>query len=304
MPFEHACEPLITQYRQMQAAGATQKDLTDIRNQIQQQKIELYQKLSAWDVCHIARHPDRPHAPDVIQAITSTFVPLSGTRSAPDDPSVICGLAQIGHSRAIICAQDKGRTPEEKNACHFGMSSPAGFRKALRAAQLAEKFQIPLITIIDTPGALPTVDAESSNQSEAIARNIFAFSALRTPIISIILGEGMSGGALALAVCDSIAMCEYAVFSVISPEGCAAILWKDRAQAEQAANAMHITAPALAQHGFIDHIISEPTLGAHTDPAMVCEGIKQYILQSLEAYQDMNSDELIAQRRKRYEHMG
>lgn len=305
MPFEQSIEPLMTQLDNLRhATSMHSNEIKKLKEQIHQQKLSLYKQLTPWQICHIARHPERPRTRDIIQNITRSYVPLSGVRHSPDDPSMMCGLAMLDDQPMVICGQEKGRTPEEKMQCHFGMNSPAGFRKALRCAKIAEKFKIPLITIIDTPGALPTVAAEESNQSEAIARNIFEFCQLKTPVISIILGEGMSGGALAIGTCDTIAMFEYAVFSAISPEGCAAILWKDSQYAPQAAESMKLTAPSLFEQGIIDTVLPEPEFGAHMNMAQTAHTVKDFILSSYQTLKDIPPDALLQKRRQRYDQMG
>lgn len=263
-----------------------------------------YAELTHWDVCQIARHPARPHASDIIQNICDEFSALSGDRMHSDDLSIVGGPAKIGEHRCMILGQDKGRCLETKQARQFGMTSPHGFRKALRLAKMAERFNLPLITLIDTPGALPTVEAELANQSEAIATNIFEFCQLKTPIISLVIGEGMSGGALAIGVCDHMAMMENAIFSVISPEGCASILWKDAKYAADAAKAMQITAKELLCHKLIDHIIPEPQKGAHTNHSKTLENIKNHLISQIEICTNRTIEKQLEMRKTRYACMG
>ena len=246
---------------------------------------KIFSKLTPWQITQIARHPMRPYTKDYIDNICDSFIELHGDRTFADDQSVIAGLAKIDNFKCVIIGNQKGRDTKEKIKRNFGMSKPEGYRKALRIMKLAEKFNLPIITFIDTPGAYPGIDAEKRGQSEAIGRNIFEMSDLKIPIISIIIGEGGSGGALALSVADKIMMLQYSIYSVISPEGCASILWKDAKMADKAADILGITSERLLNLGLIDSIIDEPIGGAHRDRNEIYKTIKNSIKINLEALQ-------------------
>lgn len=246
---------------------------------------KIFSKLTPWQITQIARHPMRPYTKDYIDNICDSFIELHGDRTFADDQSVIAGLAKIDNIKCVIIGNQKGRDTKEKIKRNFGMSKPEGYRKALRIMKLAEKFNLPIITFIDTPGAYPGIDAEKRGQSEAIGRNIFEMSDLKIPIISIIIGEGGSGGALALSVADKIMMLQYSIYSVISPEGCASILWKDAKMADKAADILGITSERLLNLGLIDSIIDEPIGGAHRDRNEIYKTIKNSIKSNLETLQ-------------------
>ena len=246
---------------------------------------KIFSKLTPWQITQIARHPMRPYTKDYIDNICDSFIELHGDRTFADDQSVIAGLARIDNIKCVIIGNQKGRDTKEKIKRNFGMSKPEGYRKALRIMKLAEKFNLPIITFIDTPGAYPGIDAEKRGQSEAIGRNIFEMSDLKIPIISIIIGEGGSGGALALSVADKIMMLQYSIYSVISPEGCASILWKDAKMADKAADILGITSERLLNLGLIDSIIDEPIGGAHRDRNEIYKTIKNSIKSNLETLQ-------------------
>ncbi|MEQ8798631.1 MAG: acetyl-CoA carboxylase carboxyltransferase subunit alpha [Salinisphaeraceae bacterium] len=226
---------------------------------------EIFGKLSPWQITQLARHPQRPYTRDYIDAIFSDFEELHGDRHFADDSAIIAGPARLGGRPVMVIGHQKGRDTKEKIHRNFGMPKPEGYRKALRLMQMAERFRMPVLTFIDTPGAYPGIGAEERNQSEAIARNLLEMSRLRTPIVCTVIGEGGSGGALAIGVGDHIAMLQYSVYSVISPEGCASILWKSSGKAQEAADAMKLTARSLYEHRLIDEIIPEPLGGAHRD---------------------------------------
>ena len=236
---------------------------------LEQKKIELtesiFQSLNAWQIVQLARHPQRPYFSDYINRIFSDFDELHGDREFSDDPSIIGGIANLAEQPVVIIGQQKGRTTNEKVQHNFGMPKPEGYRKAIRLMELAERFKLPILTFIDTPGAYPGIDAEERNQSGAIAQNLQVMSQLKTPIISTIIGEGGSGGALAIGVADRILMLQYSIYSVISPEGCATILWKSAEKAPEAAEAMAMNAGSLYKLKLIDAVIPEPLGGAHTD---------------------------------------
>lgn len=269
--------------------NSTSASLVDLNSDIEKLQLKkntlikkIFSKLTPWQITQIARHPMRPYAKDYIDNICDSFVELHGDRTFADDQSVIAGLAKIDNIRCVIIGNQKGRNTKEKIKRNFGMSKPEGYRKALRIMKLAEKFYLPIITFIDTPGAYPGIEAEKRGQSEAIGRNIFEMSDLKTPIISIIIGEGGSGGALALSVADKIMMLQYSVYSVISPEGCASILWKDAKMADRAADILGITSDRLLKLGLIDGIIDEPIGGAHRNRNEIYKTIKNSIKSNLE----------------------
>ena len=260
---------------------------------------KIFNNLSDWQISQLARHPLRPYSLDYIPNIFDSFNELHGDRMFGDDPAIVSGLAKIDNHNIVFIGHQKGRDAKEKVMRNFGMSKPEGYRKALRMMKLAEKFNLPVVTFIDTPGAYPGIDAESRNQSQAIAENLFIMSNLKTPIISIIIGEGGSGGALAIGVGDRICMLQNSIYSVISPEGCASILWKDSKKAEQAAEALCITSGKLLNHKLIDLIIPEPLGGAHRDLTAMSSSLKINLVNLLDEITEINIDELILQRKKK-----
>lgn len=260
---------------------------------------EIYAHLTDWQIAQLARHPARPYTLDYIDAIFSDFTELHGDREFADDPSIVVGLAHLGKHAVAVIGHQKGRDTKERTKRNFGMAKPEGFRKALRVMKLAEKFGLPVITFVDTPGAYPGIGAEERNQAEAIGRSIYELSRLKVPVISVVIGEGGSGGALALAVADIVMILQYAVYSVISPEGCASILWKDAAKAPQAAESLSMTAPKLLKLGLVDKIISEPLGGAHRDPALMALTLKKALLDQLLALLSFSTDDLLKRRATR-----
>jgi acetyl-CoA carboxylase carboxyl transferase subunit alpha len=260
---------------------------------------DIYGKLSPWQVAQVARHPQRPYTLDYIQALFTHFQELHGDRAFADDPSIVGGLARFGAEPCVVIGHQKGRDTKEKILRNFGMPKPEGYRKALRLMHLAEKFQLPVFTFIDTPGAYPGIDAEERGQSEAIGRNLFEMARLRTPIIVTVIGEGGSGGALAIAVGDLILMLQYATYSVISPEGCASILWRSAEMAPDAAEALGITASRLKTLGLIDKIVPEPLGGAHRDPQATAQSLRKALAEALKQLQEKNPQELVEERLER-----
>ena len=260
---------------------------------------KVFSNLSDWQISQLARHPLRPYTLDYITNMFTSFHELHGDRMFGDDPAIISGIAKIEKYNFIFIGHQKGRDAKEKVKRNFGMPKPEGYRKALRIMKLAEKFNLPIITFIDTPGAYPGIDAESRNQSQAIAENLFVMSNLNVPIISIIIGEGGSGGALAIGVCDKLGMLENSIYSVISPEGCASILWKDAKKAEQAAEALCITASKLLEFKLIDIIIPEPLGGAHRDYSAMSSSLKMNIISLLDEVLNKNIKDLIDERKKK-----
>jgi acetyl-CoA carboxylase carboxyl transferase subunit alpha len=257
---------------------------------------EIYAKLSAWQISQVARHPQRPYTMDYIESLFSGFEEIHGDRLFADDPSVIGGIARFNDSSVVVIGHQKGRDTKEKLHRNFGMPKPEGYRKALRLMELAEKFNMPVFTFVDTPGAYPGVGAEERGQSEAIGRNLYAMARLRVPIVTTILGEGGSGGALAIAVGDIVQSLQYSIYSVISPEGCASILWKSAEKASVAAEALGITASRLKTLGLIDKIVSEPLGGAHRDQAAMCQTLKKSLEDSLASIIDLSPDKLVEKR--------
>jgi acetyl-CoA carboxylase carboxyl transferase subunit alpha len=252
---------------------------------------KIYKNLSDFQKLQLARHLDRPYALDYINLIMRDKYEIHGDRHFRDDAAIICYLGYIGDEKVMVIGEQKGRGTKNKLKRNFGMPHPEGYRKALRAAKLAEKFGIPLLMLVDTPGAYPGIGAEERNQSEAIARNLLELAELNTPTISIVIGEGGSGGALAIGVADKFAMMRYSIFSVISSEGCAAILWNDPKKVETATNALKITSADLKELGLIDDIINEPLIGAHREKEKAAEALKEYFLESVKELKAMSPEE-------------
>ncbi len=265
---------------------------------------DIYSRLSPSQITKVARHPERPYTIDYIQNMFNDFIELHGDRCFKDDPAIVGGLARIDDESVVVIGHQKGRNTKEKVFRNFGMPNPEGYRKALRLMELAERFNLPVIAFIDTPGAYPGIGAEERGQSEAIARNLLRMSSLRTPIVSTVIGEGGSGGALAIGMADRVFMLEYSTYSVISPEGCAAILWKDGAKADLAAKALKLDAEALLKLGIIDKIIKEPDGGAHRDPEAAFRTLKSAIISSLKELKSYSLESLVAERQKKFRSMG
>jgi acetyl-CoA carboxylase carboxyl transferase subunit alpha len=260
---------------------------------------DIYGKLTPWQVAQVARHPQRPYTLDYLQMLFTHFEELHGDRAFADDPSIVGGLARFANEPCVVIGHQKGRDTKEKILRNFGMPKPEGYRKALRLMHLAEKFQLPVFTFIDTPGAYPGIDAEERGQSEAIGRNLFEMARLRAPVIVTVIGEGGSGGALAIAVGDLILMLQYATYSVISPEGCASILWRSAERAPDAAEALGITASRLKTLGLIDKIVSEPLGGAHRDAQATAQSLKKALAEALKQLAEKKPKELVEERLER-----
>ena len=265
---------------------------------------KIFGDLSEWQIAQLARHPLRPKSIQVIESISEDFQELHGDRMYADDSSIVSGLAKIESQSVMFIAQEKGNNTNEKMKRNFGMPRPEGYRKAQRMMKLAEKFSIPIITIIDTPGAFPGVGAEERGQSEAIARNLFTLASLQTPIINLVLGEGGSGGALAIGMGDKLIMLEYSIYSVISPEACSSILWRTPDETETAAEAMGISSGRLDKLGLVDEIIEEPPGGSHRNPNETYTLIKRSIIDSLQAIKSIDSETLLEKRRAKYKAIG
>jgi acetyl-CoA carboxylase carboxyl transferase subunit alpha len=265
---------------------------------------EIYGKLTAWQISKVARHPQRPYTLDYIHAICTDFDEMHGDRSFADDPAIVGGLARFNGQACMVVGHQRGYDTKDRQLRNFGMPRPEGYRKALRLMRLAEKFGVPLLTFVDTPGAYPGIGAEERGQSEAIGHNLYAMAGLRVPIVVSVIGEGGSGGALAIAVGDVTLMMQYSTYSVISPEGCAAILWKSAENAGEAAEGLGITAPRLKSLGLIDKVITEPLGGAHRDPAESAKNLKKAIQDSLRSLQDLGAEQLLERRQDRLVNYG
>jgi len=286
-------------YVQDDSAVDISEEISRLQKKSQSLTKEIYGKLSPWQVAQVARHPQRPYTLDYIGALFTEFEELHGDRSYSDDPSIVGGLARFNGQAVMVIGHQKGRDTKEKIYRNFGMPRPEGYRKALRLMRLAEKFELPVFTFVDTPGAYPGIDAEERGQSEAIGRNLYAMAGLRTPIIVSIIGEGGSGGALAIAVGDATLMLQYATYSVISPEGCASILWKSADMAPEAAETLGITANRLKTLGLVDKVVSEPLGGAHRDPQAAAQNLKKALAESLRQLREKKPKELVEERLER-----
>src|SRR5690606_39215125 len=252
--------------------------------------------LTSWQIAQLARHPRRPYTLDYIEHIFTEFDELHGDRHFSDDAAIVGGIARLDDQPVMIIGHQKGREVREKVRRNFGMPRPEGYRKACRLMEMAERFKMPILTFIDTPGAYPGIDAEERNQSEAIAWNLRVMARLKTPIIATVIGEGGPGGALAIGVCDQLNMLQYSTYSVISPEGCASILWRTADKAPEAAEAMGITAPRLKELGIVDKVVEEPLGGAHRDPATAAETIRKELLEQLASLRKLDAEELLKRR--------
>ncbi|KXJ55272.1 MAG: acetyl-CoA carboxylase subunit alpha [Neptuniibacter sp. Phe_28] len=259
----------------------------------------IFSDLSAWQVSQLARHPQRPYTLDYIEYIFDEFDEIHGDRHFADDQAVVGGTARLDGKPVMVIGHQKGRGVRERQKRNFGMPRPEGYRKALRMMEMAERFKMPILTFIDTPGAYPGIDAEERGQSEAIAFNLAKMSQFKTPIISTVIGEGGSGGALAIGVCDELMMMSYSTYSVISPEGCASILWKSADRAADAAKAMGITSERLHELGLVDQVINEPLGGAHRDPALTAANLKRHLLGVLDNLNELSTEDLLERRYKR-----
>ncbi len=279
-------------------------EINKLSEKLQRLRKETYQNISPWEITQIARHPQRPYTLDYIKHIFTDFMEMHGGRQFYDDHAIVGGMAKFNGEPVIVIGHEKGRGTDEKIYRNFGMAHPEGYRKALRLMHFANKFQRPLVLLIDTPGAYPGKEAEERGQGEAIARNIFEMSFLRCPVIVIVIGEGGSGGAVALGVGDRVLMLEYSIYSVISPEGCASILWKDASKSQEAANAMKLTSKDLLELKVIDSIIPEPLGGAHRDPSLVYKNVKTAIEKTLKELRSIPEDDLVEQRFQKYARMG
>jgi len=290
--------------RAQPGTAKSKKEILKLEKRLQKKQREIFGNLSDWQECLVARHPDRPYTRDYLDHLITDFEELHGDRGFSDDPAIIAGFGFFKEKPVCLVGHQKGRGLKQKLYRNFGMPQPDGYRKAMRVMKLAEKFNRPIICFIDTPGAYPGIEAEERGQAEAIARNLLLMSRLKVPILVIVIGEGGSGGALALGVGDEICILEHSIYSVISPEGCASILWKDAGQMEQAAEALHLTAPKLKKLNLIDHIISEPLGGAHNNPQEMYGLLGQHIGEWMNSCQDKTVEELLNKRYQKFRAMG
>lgn len=280
------------------------EEIAKLEHKSQDVMKSVFSNLNSWQITQMARHPMRPQTSDFIENLFTDFNELHGDRQFSAAPAIIGGLARFHDMPVMVIGHQKGKKTSEKVYRNFGMARPEEYRKALRLMKLAEKFNIPVITFIDTPGAYPGIDAEERNQSEAIARNLYEMSLLETPLICIVTGEAGSGGALAIGVGDYVVMLEYSIYSVISPEGCASILWKDAGRASEAAEAMGVTAKQILKHQLIDEVLPEPLGGAHRNMAMMCESIDGVLQRELRRFQTLSKDQLLKRRHDKWMAMG
>lgn len=309
LDFEHPIAELETKieelrYVQTESAVDISEEIDQLSKKSLQLTKDIYSDLTPWQITKIARHPERPYTLDYVREIFTDFVELHGDRHFADDLSIVGGLARFNGNACMVIGHQKGRDTKERTARNFGMTRPEGYRKALRLMQTAEKFKLPVFTFVDTPGAFPGIDAEERGQSEAIGRNIFEMARLEVPVITTIIGEGGSGGALAISVADQLVMLQYAIYSVISPEGCASILWKSSDQAQAAADALGITAHRLKALGLIDKIVNEPVGGAHRDPRQMAVFLKRALNDAYRQVSDLKAKDLLDRRYERLQSYG
>jgi acetyl-CoA carboxylase carboxyl transferase subunit alpha len=309
LEFEKPLAKLEQQIHELQGLQAQKqvdytKELRQLRSNYTSLLRKTYDKLSAWETVQVARHPQRPLFKDYLEMICREFRELHGDRHYGDDRAIMCGLARLGGHKVVLIGHHKGRDTKEKVQCYFGLAHPEGYRKALRCMKLAEKFHLPVVTFIDTPGAYPGIGAEERGQAESIARNLMEMSRLRTPVVSIVTGEGGSGGALGIGVADRVAMMQYAWYSVISPEACSAILFKDNEGAAQLAESLKLTSRDLRHLGVIDAIIPEPLGGAHRDPHTTANNLEQYIAKTLRDLKRCKIENLLERRYDKFRNQG
>ena len=303
-------EPLVELRRQIQelenypARPGVEKDIDRLRSRLRKETEEVYKGLSRWQKTLVARHSDRPYTLDYVELLMEDWVEIHGDRSFGDDPALVCGFATFRGRSVAVVGHQKGRDTRQRIRRNFGQPRPEGYRKALRLMHLAERFHLPILSFVDTPGAYPGIGAEERGQAEAIARNLEEMATLRVPIVVTVTGEGGSGGALAVAIGDRVLMLQYAIYSVISPEGCAAILWKDQERKADAAEAMKITAPDLRELGVIDEIIEEPLGGAHTDPPEMARRVGDAVERSLRHLLKKPVEQLLEDRYQRFRRLG
>ncbi|GBC85390.1 Acetyl-coenzyme A carboxylase carboxyl transferase subunit alpha [bacterium HR11] len=306
--FERPIAELLKEIDALEALASSdpkvRRKLDRLRKKLETYRRQIYSRLTPWEIVQVARHPQRPYTLDYIRLIFDDFIELHGDRRYGDDPAIVAGLAFLGDQPMAVVGHQKGRDMQEKLRRNFGMPHPEGYRKALRIMKLAEKFSRPVVTFVDTPGAYPGIGAEARGQAQAIAENLLEMSRLRVPVLVFIIGEGGSGGALGIAVGDRIYMLQYAIYSVISPEGCASILWRDAGKAREAAQALRLTARDLLELGVIDEVLEEPLGGAHADPEAMALRIKDAILRGLQELCGTPSEELVRRRYEKFRRMG
>jgi acetyl-CoA carboxylase carboxyl transferase subunit alpha len=286
------------------AGSGHEREIERLRKELRRQTREVFRDLTAWQTVLVARHGERPYTLDYVARTMTEWVEVHGDRGFADDPAVVAGFAKLGTRSIAVVGHQKGRDTKERIRRNFGQPRPEGYRKALRVMKLAERFGLPLVSLIDTPGAYPGIGAEERGQAEAIARNLIEMTSLRVPIVVVVTGEGGSGGALALGVGNRVLILEHAIYSVISPEGCAAILWKDQERRAEAAAAMRVTAPDLLKHGIVDEVIPEPLGGAHTDPTEMANRLAGVLERELSALAELPAAELVRRRRQRFLDLG
>jgi acetyl-CoA carboxylase carboxyl transferase subunit alpha len=309
LPFEKPIIDLETKIAELRALSSSKsmnisEDVSRLEKKVETVTSDIFAKLTVWEKTQLSRHPQRPYTLDYIEHICDHFEELHGDRNFSDDPSMICGIGTIDGKGYMFIGQQKGRSTKEKVKRNFGMPSPEGYRKALRLMRVAERFKLPIVTLIDTPGAYPGLGAEERGQAEAIAKNIMVMSELKTPIVSVVIGEGGSGGALAIGVADRLNMLEYSIYSVISPESCAAILWRNAKKAEAAAKSLRLIAPEVKDLGIADAIIKEPLGGAHRHPRKIFQAVKETITSDVAQLEALPTAELLDERHKKYRRMG
>lgn len=306
--FEQPILDIETQLRELEGqaslSDAQQENARQLRRRWTDLTREIYANLTPWQIVQVARHKDRPYTRDYLNFAFDEFIELHGDKFFGDDRAMLAGFAKLGRQKVLVVGHQKGRTFKERAACHFGCAHPEGYRKAMSKMKLAEKYRLPIICFIDTPGAYPGVGAEERGQAQVIAESMFLMSQLRTPIICMVIGEGGSGGALGIGVGDRIAMLQYAYYSVISPEGCAGILWKSHQHAPKAADVLRFTSQHLPQLGVVDDVIEEPLGGAHRDHHQMASRIKSYLSKTLEQLVKTDLDTLIAERYDKFRKMG
>ncbi|MDB5357312.1 MAG: acetyl-CoA carboxylase carboxyltransferase subunit alpha [Phycisphaerales bacterium] len=309
LEFEKPLAKLEQQIRELEAVEVQKqvdytRELRQLRSNYTSLLRKTYENLSAWETVQVARHPQRPLFKDYVELVCREFRELHGDRHYGDDPAILCGLARMGGHKVMLIGHHKGRDTKEKIKCSFGLAHPEGYRKALRCMKLAEKFDLPVVTLIDTPGAYPGIGAEERGQAESIARNLMEMSRLKTPIISIVTGEGGSGGALGIGVADRVAMMEFAWYSVISPEACSSILFKGNEQAPDLAESLKLTSKHLLKLGLVDTVIPEPLGGAHRDPHTAGHNLGQYIAKSLRDLKRFKTPNLLERRYEKFRALG
>ena len=308
LPFEQEIKPIDEQIEQITSGGMKKSSQKAELRTLQVRKAdmlkEIYSNLIPWQTVQVSRHPGRPTLGDYLKDMISDFHELHGDRAFGDDNAIVTGVGQIGHERVMIIGQNKGKDTKDKIRCNFGCANPEGYRKALLKMKLAEKFGLPIVTLIDTPGAYPGIGAEERGQAQAIAVNLMEMSRIKTPLICIVIGEGGSGGALGIGVGDRLAMLEHSYYSVISPEGCAAILWRDGSKANEAANALGLTSKHLLKLGVLDDSIKEPLGGAHRNPRDTIMNVSRYITKTLRQLKREKPQELLAKRYKKIRSIG